>query len=302
MDIKELNSVDELNKRLGVKTLHPLITLLDFSKIDVSDRSEVMTYRSKLYYISIKSGNCGKMIYGRNTYDFQDNTMVFVAPNQIVKVEREVKEGDECGAYNLFFHPDLLKDERLATTIGDYNFFGYNVSEALHLSPDELRVVRDCFERMSQEMSHSIDKYSKKLIISNLELLLWYCQRFYDRQFVTRDTMNKDILSKFEVVVNEYFATDMQSTRGLPTVKYCAERLSLSPNYLGDLIKRDTGHSAQEHLQHSIVERAKVALTTTSKSVSEISYSLGFEYPHYFSRLFKKRVGVSPKEYRANLN
>ncbi|MFI3296046.1 MAG: helix-turn-helix transcriptional regulator [bacterium] len=298
MDIKVLNSVHELNKSLGVKTLHPLITLLDFSKIDVSNRNEVMTYRSMLYYISIKSGNCGKMTYGRNTYDFQDNTMVFVAPNQVVKVEREVKDGDECGAYNLFFHPDLLKNEKLATTIGDYNFFGYNVSEALHLSSEELGVVKGCFERIAQEMSHSIDKYSNKLIISNIELLLWYCQRFYDRQFVTRNIMNKDILSKFEVVVNEYFATDMQRVHGLPTVKYCAEHLFISANYLGDLIKRDTGHSAQEHLQQSIVERAKVALSTTTLSVSEISYSLGFEYPHYFSRLFKKRVGVSPKEYR----
>ncbi len=299
MDVKEFNTIHEVNKRFGVETHNPLITVLDLSEVDPSNLKMTDPFRTNLYYISIVKESSVKVIYGRNIYDFQDDTMIFVAPKQILKIEFDdnnplnVPQG-----YCIIFHSDLFKGERLATNIKNYHFFDYRVSEALHLSAEELSVVRGCYGRIQQEIVHAIDKHSNNLIISNLELLLGYCQRFYDRQFITRKIINRDVLSQFEVILNEYFTTGMQAKYGLPTVKYCAQHLSLSPKYLGDLIKRETGHSAQEHIQQSIIERSKMILTTTSLSINEIAYSLGFEYPNYFSRLFKKRVGVSPNEYR----
>ena len=234
----------------------------------------------------LKDGYCGELKYGRNKYDYQEESMVFFAPNQVIGVD-DSSAADENKGFGLFFHPDLLRGTALSSAIKSYNFFSYEVSEALHLSSEERRTIGDC-----------LDKISVEILVFTIELLLGYCQRFYDRQFITRENLNHDILSKFEILLDGYFDRGEAADNGLPTVKYCADKLNLSSGYFSDLIKKETGRSAQDHIQNLIIERAKLELTATSKSVSEVAYSLGFEYPQYFSRQFKKRTGLTPNEYR----
>ncbi len=292
--IIHLDTISELNKILGLETHHPLITVVDFSKISVQfDECLIST---NLYSIMVKDSCQGIIKYGRNRYDYQEETMIFFGPRQIIGVEG-TSNGDSKGL-GIYFHPDILRGTPLASNIKSYNFFSYQVSEALHLSSEERRIIGDCTEKIEGEIARPIDKHSRRIIVSNIELLLGYCERFYDRQFITRESINHDILSKFESILEEYFNSDIACISGLPTVKYCAEKLNLSPNYFSDLIKRETGLSAQEHIQEQIIERAKIELTTSSRSVAEIAHSLGFEYPQYFSRQFKKRTGVTPNKYR----
>jgi AraC-like DNA-binding protein len=196
------------------------------------------------------------------------------------------------------FHPDLIKGTSLGRHIADYTFFSYEVHEALHLSESERKIIFDCFSKIKFELDHAIDKHSKTLIVSNIELFLNYCVRFYDRQFITRDTVHKGILQRFENLLNSYFQSDKPQTVGLPSVAYCADQLNLSANYFGDLIKKETCKSAQEYIQLKLMDVAKEKIFDTSKSVSEIAYELGFKYPQHFTRLFKQRVGYSPNEYR----
>jgi AraC-like DNA-binding protein len=198
----------------------------------------------------------------------------------------------------LVFHPDLIRGTSLAKCINDYNFFSYNANEALHLSERERQIVLDCFSKIAAELQQNIDKHSKKLIASNIELFLNYCDRFYDRQFITRDNANKGILEKFEELLNGYFSSDKPQDIGLPSVSYFAEKLHLSANYFGDLIKKETGKSAKEYNQLKLMDIAKEKLFDKSKSVNEIAYELGFKYPQHFTRLFKSRIGYSPNEYR----
>jgi AraC-like DNA-binding protein len=199
----------------------------------------------------------------------------------------------------LVFHPDLIHGTALGRHINDYSFFGYHSNEALHLSEKERQITMDCFSKISFELSQTIDKHSKKLIVSNIELFLDYCLRFYDRQFITRDKVHKGTLEKFETLLNEYYQSDKPQTTGLPSVAYCAGELNLSANYFGDLIKKETGKTAQEYIQTKVIEVAKNKIFDRSKSVSQIAYELGFKYPQHFARLFKQKVGQSPNEYRA---
>ena len=199
----------------------------------------------------------------------------------------------------LIFHPDLIRGTSLGRHIKDYSFFSYDVNEALHLSDRERQVVLECFNKIQYELEHPIDKHSKTLIVSNIELFLKYCVRFYDRQFITRDNIHKDVLVRFEELLDEYFQSDKPQTLGLPSVAYCAGQLNLSANYFGDLVKKETGKSAQEYIQDKVIDVAKEKVFDISKSISEIAYEMGFKYPSHFTRLFKQQVGQSPNEYRS---
>ncbi len=298
-EIVNIQTISELNKMLGHETHNPLITILDFAKVKAPLHECTMT--TNFYAILAKDACHAELKYGRNRYDYQEETMIFLAPRQVIGIE-SVPTNTESKGLGLFFHPDLLRGTSLAAAIKNYNFFSYEVNEALHLSSEERATIGDCIEKISKEIIRPIDKHSKRIIVSNIELLLGYCERFYDRQFITREILNHDTITKFESVLEQYFNDKMPSQQGLPTVKYFADKLHLSPNYMSDVIKRETGRSAQEHIQILIMERAKTALSLSSASVAEIAYSLGFEYPQYFSRQFKKRVGKTPNEYRAELH
>lgn len=251
-----------------------------------------------LYCIVLKDVKCGDMKYGRNLYDYQEGTLVFISPGQFIDVENKVDYYQPMG-HALVFHPDLLRGTGLGKIISDYNFFSYSTSEALHLSAKEQQLVLDLFAKINTELQRSIDKHSKRLIASNIELLLNYCDRFYDRQFITRDSANKGVLEKFEDLLNGYFSSEKPYSIGLPSVAYCAGELNLSTNYFGDLVKKETGKSAQDYLQQKIIEVAKNKIFDSDKTVSEIAYELGFKYPQHFSRFFKQKVGQTPNEYRS---
>jgi len=249
------------------------------------------------YTIYLKEIKCGDLKYGCNYYDYQEGTLVFVSPGQVLGIEPNGEYYQPKG-YALTFHPDLIRGTALARHMNDYNFFSYEVFEALHLSESERNVIVDCFSKIDFELKRPIDKHSKTLIVTNIELFLNYCLRFYDRQFITRDHVHKGILEKFEHNLNDYFQSDKPKTLGLPSVSFFADELNLSANYFGDLIKKETGKSAQEYIQSKLMDLAKEKIFDTSKSVSEIAYELGFKYPQHFSRSFKQSVGYSPNEYR----
>ncbi|MBS1565493.1 MAG: helix-turn-helix transcriptional regulator [Bacteroidetes bacterium] len=248
------------------------------------------------YTVYLKDVICGNLRYGRHYYDYQEGTLVFIAPGQVVGIEN--KEQYQPQGYALAFHPDLIHGTSLGRHIGDYTFFSYEVHEALHLSEKERQIVLDCFSKIGFELQHAVDKHSKTLIVNNIELFLNYCKRFYDRQFITRDKAHQGILEKFEALLNDYFQSDKPQTTGFPSVGYCASGLHLSANYFGDLIRKETGTSAQEYIQSKLIDIAKEKIFDHSKSVSEIAYELGFKYPQHFTRLFKQRVGYTPNEYR----
>jgi len=276
------------------ETLHPLVSVVDLSKANPRQGSRMYF---GFYTIFLKDVKCGDLMYGRHTYDYQEGTLVFLAPGQVAGVNSNGETYQPKG-YALVFHPDLIHGTPLGKHIHDYSFFNYAFHEALHLSERERKIVLDCFSKIEYELEHAIDTHSKKLIVSNIELFLNYCIRFYDRQFITRDNMHKGVLEKFEVLVNEYFQSDKPQSFGLPSVAWCADELHLSAGYFGDLVKKETGRTAQEYIQSKVIDVAKEKIFDQSKSVSEIAYELGFKYPQHFSRLFKQRVGQSPNEYR----
>lgn len=255
-------------------------------------------YISELYIVFLKEGRSGELRYGRNHYDYEDGTMLFIAPGQVFGHDGNGRTLQPTG-WALTFHPDLIRGTSLGRQIKEYSFFSYDVNEALHLSDRERQVIIECFKKIEYELEHTIDKHSKDLIVSNIELLLKYCVRFYDRQFITRDNIHKDVLVRFEGTLNDYFQSDKPQRIGLPSVSYCAGQLNLSANYFGDLVKKETGKSAQEYIQEKIIDIAKEKIFDLSKSISEIAYEMGFKYPSHFTRLFKQRVGQSPNEYRS---
>lgn len=293
-EIIKINSVDAYNKLRGVETQHPLVSVFNLSG---KKPMPVETFNFGLYVVFLKELNCGELRYGRNLYDYQEGTLVFVAPGQILGVQPNAAAADPKG-WVLLFHPDLLTGTPLGKHIHDYSFFSYDVAEALHLSEKERQMVLDCFAKIHAELKQSIDKHSKTLIASNIELFLNYCTRFYDRQFITRDHANKGMLEKFEDLLNHYYSSDKPQQIGLPSVAWCAEQLHLSAKYFGDLIKKETGTSAQEYIQSKVIEVAKERIFDRDKSLSEIAYGLGFKYPQHFTRLFKQKVGVAPNAYR----
>jgi AraC-like DNA-binding protein len=250
----------------------------------------------------MKGASCGHLHYGRETYDYQEGTLFCMAPDQVITTERSTDdEAEEYSGWGLFFHPDLIRKSSLAKKIHNYTFFSYEVNEALHLSDQEKTNLFELLNRIQDEYSINLDHYSNDLILSSLELFLNYCNRYYGRQFITRSSHNKDVLSQLESLLKDYFNTDKAELSGIPTVKYCAEQLHFSPNYLSDLIKKESGKSVQEHIHYRLIEKAKTKLLSTSNSISEIANQLGFEYPQYFSKIFKSKTGVSQVEYR-NMN
>ncbi|UKT64280.1 helix-turn-helix domain-containing protein [Pedobacter mucosus] len=293
---KEYNfkSINEYNDFNNHETLHPLVSIIDFSNAKERTGSKM---DFELFCIFLKDVKCGDLKYGRHNYDYQEGTLVFISPGQTVEVENKVDFYQPKG-HGLVFHPDLIRGTSLGKILSEYNFFSYHTSEALHLSSKERQLVLDLFAKIDTELRQSIDKHSKKLIASTIELLLNYCDRFYDRQFITRDTVNKGILENFEELLNGYFVSEKPYSVGLPSVAYCAEELHFSANYFGDLIKKETGKTAQDFIQEKIIDVAKNKIFETDKSVSEIAYELGFKYPQHFIRLFKKRVGTTPNEFR----
>lgn len=292
--IAELEHIYQYNEWLGVETLHPLISVIDFSKCPPRRHARSMY---GFYCVFLKDVKCGDMHYGRHYYDYQEGTLVFVAPGQVVGFE-DTGEVFQPKGWALLFHPDLIRGTTLGRNIDRYSFFSYESNEALHLSEQERHVVLDCLHNIEGELQHAIDKHSRTLIVSNIELLLNYSIRFYERQFITRTEVNKDALSGFERLLNEYFRSDAPQRDGVPSVRWCAERLHLSANYFGDLVKKETGKSAQEYIQLKVIDIAKERMFDANKSISQIAYELGFRYPQHFTRLFKKCVGQSPNEYR----
>jgi len=295
--ITKIENVDVYNKLRGVETLNPLISIIDLS---TANAIATQNLNFGVYGVFLKELKCGEIKYGRNYYDYQEGTLVFISPGQVIGVQPNATKLKQKG-WALIFHPDLIKGTLLGKHIQDYTFFSYESKEALHLSEKERQIVIDCFEKIQDELAQNMDKHSKTLIASNLELFLNYCTRFYDRQFITRDNVNKGILERFESLLNDYFSSDKPQTIGLPSVGWCAEELNLSANYFGDLIKKETGISPQEYIQTKVINVAKDKIFDIDQSISQIAYNLGFKYPQHFTRLFKQKVGMSPLEYR-NLN
>ncbi len=293
-NIRRFETINDYNAFNNNETLHPLVSVVDLSKADPRQGSKMYF---GFYTIFLKDVKCGDLVYGRHTYDYQEGTLVFLAPGQVAGVNSNGETYQPKG-YALVFDADLIHSTPLGKHISDYSFFSYAFHEALHLSERERKIVLDCFSKIEYELEHAIDAHSKKLIVSNIELFLNYCTRFYDRQFITRDNVHKGVLEKFEVLINEYFQSDKPQSIGLPSVAWCANELHLSAGYFGDLVKKETGRSAQEYIQSKVIDVAKEKIFDQSKSVSEIAYELGFKYPQHFSRLFKQRVGQSPNEYR----
>ena len=296
--IIRVETISEFNAIGNHETLHPLVSIIDVSKSVVAPPpANIAGVSFGFYTVFLKEVKCGDLRYGKNTYDYQEGTLMFIAPGQVMGIDNSADPIQPKG-YALAFHPDLIHGTHLGKHIQDYTFFSYQSNEALHTSERERRIVLDCFSKIGYELEHAIDKHSKNLIVDNIELFLNYCVRFYDRQFITRDTVHKGILERFEHLLNTYFESDKPQTIGLPSVAYCANELHLSASYFGDLIKKETSRPAKEHIQTKVIEVAKERIFDHSKSVSEIAYKLGFKYPQHLTRLFKQKVGQSPNEYR----
>lgn len=283
----------------GVETRHPLVNVLDASRVEHPIAHARKNFG--IYVIFLKDIRCAdRLKYGRKEYDFQENTLVFVSPGQVLGNPADGSVYRAKG-WCLYFSPDLLRGTQLGRHMRDYTFFSYDVSEALHLSLQERETIIDCMKKIDDEINNGTDKHSNTIIASTVELLLNYCTRFYDRQFITRKKANKDILTHFEQLLDEYFVSDNPKRLGTPTVAWCADRLHLSANYFGDLIKKETGKSAQEYIQQKTMDMAKTLLADPEKTIGEIAYALGYQYPQYFSRAFKRIVGCPPNEYRMRL-
>lgn len=293
-EVIKLDTVDAYNKLFGLETLHPLVSVIDLSKATRFPTRFTLNYG--IYAVFLKQVKCGDIRYGRQIYDYQEGTVTSFAPGQVVTTE--VDEGVKPMAHGVIFHPDLIRGTSLGQEIKQYSFFSYHSNEALHLSDEEKNIFTDCLEKIGLELQRPIDKHSKRLISRNIELLLDYCMRFYERQFITRQTVNKDVLTKFEELLDSYFTDDRAMQNGLPSVKYFADKICLSPNYFGDLVKKETGKSPQEYIQNKIIDLAKERIMGSEMTVNQIAYELGFQYPQHFTRIFKKKVGCTPSEYR----
>ena len=299
-EVIKLDTVDQYNRLFGLETLHPLVSIVNLSEAPRFPTHFTMNYG--VYALFLKNVTRNALTgrdwhcHGRQTYDYQEGTVTSFAPGQVVEVE--MQQGVKPNAHGLLFHPDLIKGTSLGQDIKHYSFFSYTSAEALHLSEEEKGIFIDCLEKIKMELQRPIDKHSKRLISRNIELLLDYCMRFYERQFITRSESNKSVLVKFETLLDDYFQSDKLQTDGLPSVKYFADKVFLSPNYFGDLIKKETGKSAQEYIQNRMIDLAKEMIAGTEKTVSQIAYELGFQYSQHFNRIFKKNVGYTPGEYR----
>lgn len=301
-EILNIESIDCFHKILGLTPPnHPLISIIsDKESLGRADFDEALfnvRFSTKMYAIMYKDNISGSLSYGRNTYDFQEGTLIFVQPGQVLKTPDKSEVMGKRG-WTLLFHPDLLHNSNLATKMNTYNFFSYESNEALHLSNKEKVFVAGVIEQIKGEIAQNLDQHSQKLIVSNLELFLNYALRFYDRQFFTRTKVNSDYVTSFEKALNQYFENGQAKIHGIPTAVYFGEQLNLSPNYLSDLLKRETRKGIKEYTDEYLIAKAKILLLNSTISVSELAYELGFDYPQSFTRLFRKKTGHSPKDFR----
>ena len=296
--IIHIHSVSEIARFVRQDSVkHPLVTIIDFSKAE-EYLEEGMRISCDFYCVMFKNYCGNNMRYGRKPYDFQEGSLVCIAPRQVVSMDKEVEKTPDMLGWGLFFHPDLIRGTSLDRKMKEYSFFSYETAEALHLSEKEKQTLFDCVQKISNELKENIDNHSLTLIVSNIELLLNYCARYYGRQFITRKNENNEVVASLQKRIKQYFNSEDVEKNGLPTVKYFADQVHLSPNYLSDLLKKETGMNAQDHIHYFLIEEAKGILLNSDKTVGEIAYSLGFEYPQYFSKLFRQKTGSSPQEFR----
>lgn len=298
-ELIHLHTITDLHKLFNIgMSNHPLVAVLDFNKVteQVETNAKITT---DFYSVMFKNYCKNNIKYGRKAIDFQDGNLICIAPNQVIEIDNEAEERADKTGWGLFFHPDLIRSTSLNEKIKSYSFFHYEVSEALHLSDKEKNILSACVQKIEAELQENIDVHSQQIIVSTIELLLSYCLRFYSRQLITRSQTNKSIVAQVENLVIQYFADTRINEQGLPTVKYLADKVHLSPSYLSDLLKKETGKNAQEHIHFYLIEEAKSLLLNSEKNVNEIAYNLGFEYPQYFNKLFKKKTGKTPLEYRS---
>ncbi|MDF2454734.1 MAG: helix-turn-helix protein [Cytophagaceae bacterium] len=300
--IHKINSISEFHQLSGLpKPEHPLISLVDYNQVNYTTENNEISWIQNFYSIGLKRNINGKFKYGQQKYDFDEGLMSFVSPGQIVNITVEKSDIKPSGIL-LFIHPDFLWNTPLATNIKQYDFFGYSVNEALFMSEKEESIIIGVMKSIQQEYHSNIDKFSQNIIIAQIELILNYCERFYQRQFITRKISNHEILARLEVVLNNYFNSDNLISKGLPSVQYIADELHVSTSYLGSLLKALTGQSTQHHIHEKLIEKAKEKLSTTNLSISEIAYALGFEHSQSFSKLFKSKTNFSPLEFRQSFN
>ncbi|KMQ59809.1 AraC family transcriptional regulator [Chryseobacterium sp. BLS98] len=295
----KISSISELHSMLQLpKPLHPLVSLVDNTKMIVHKEFLDRSFYLNFYKISYKFSKNGKMGYGQGYYDFNEGGMMFTAPGQILSTEADTSY---CG-YTLLVHPDFIRTYPLAKSIKKFGFFSYDTNEALHLSDQEKTTITGLLDNIMNELNTAIDEVSQDVIISYIEVLLNYSNRFYKRQFITRKAVNNDLLSKMETILDDYFNRQETLTKGLPTVEFLASEMNLSPHYLSDMLRNLTGQNAQQHIHEKLIEKAKEYLTGTSFSVSEVAYALGFEHPQSFNKLFKKKMEVTPLGYKQSFN
>jgi len=297
----KFNSLSAIHHAFGLpKPMHPLITLIN-GTVDVGAIRPPGAHVLSFYKISYKAKLSGKIKYGQDYYDFDEGGLLFAAPNQVVG---GYDNGDvrDCSLYTLLIHPDFLLNYPLAKKIKTYGFFSYDANEALHLSDKEKETVISIFTIIEEELKSRIDDFSQDIIVSQIELLLNYANRFYKRQFITRKAVTNGMLQKLEEILEEYFNHEKSLSNGIPTVHYLSEKLNISPSYLSDMLRSLTGQNAQQHIHQKLIEKAKEKLSTTGLSVSEVAYELGFEHPQSFSKLFKTKTNLSPLEFRRSFN
>ncbi|HEY0743987.1 MAG TPA: helix-turn-helix domain-containing protein [Chryseosolibacter sp.] len=295
-----IQSISEFHRLLSLPApRHPLVSVINLKESVFLDEDVWKGFVNRFYCVALKRDAKGKIKYGQQHYDYDTGVLSFTAPNQVQSLDLQTVE---CGSgYLLIFHPDFLLTHSLANTINNYGFFSYSVNEALHLSAEEEIDLLTILNKIDKECQH-IDKHTQEIILSHIELLLSYSNRFYERQFITRKNHSKGLLAKFEQIINAYFETDAPSQKGLLTVQYIASEMNLSPNYLSDLLRIHTGQNTQQHIHEKLIEKAKEKLATTSLSVSEIAFALGFEHSQSFSTLFKRKTTLSPVQFRQSLN
>jgi len=301
-ELIHIKSIEEVYRFLGTPNpSHPLITIIRQWPKSNRDVSQIK-FTSDLYFIALKRDVSGYLDYGRSSYDYQEGTMIFIAPEQVVNFSSPNTEIESNNGWTILFHPDLIRKSELGKLINNFTFFHYESNEALHLSDKEKKFLNALVDNLEQEINQNhFDKHSQEIIIQHLQTLLKYADRFYDRQFYVRSNLNKDIVTKFESFLQDYFSSQEITEKSLPSLKRCGDELNISGAYLSDLLKAETGKSAKDHIYRFFIERAKTKLLNSNESISEIAYSFGFEYPQNFTKLFKQKTGMSPKEYR-NLN
>ena len=293
--IIQIDSVDAYNKMYGEETLHPLVGTISH-ETNLPQQNH-LTMNWGVYGVFLKHGEGCAVRYGREKYDYQEDTIVTFKPGQVVTVEWN-PENPMPPSEGLLFHPDLIYGTPLGRAIHDYTFFDYDQREALHLSEREQRIISDTLASIREELQHPIDNRTQAILVDRIKLVLDYCMRYYDRQFITRHKVNSDIMTRFQNDLEEYFRSGEAERKGLPSVAYFAEKVFLSPGYFGDLIKKETGLTAQRYIQNKVIDLSKQYVMDKDLTINQVAYKLGFQYPQHFTRLFKQQVGVTPSEYR----